>query len=130
MCWYTRLYVATLSFCSHAQVEDPEFGYLEPANLTPGKISLRLALTMITEHKNDSQENSAPVLAEKYNLDVETTYHVLEYFQHYNLRLPSAEMVLKDAHPWMKNKKLSGVQQQLDAAQNLLDSGGQGQKKS
>ena len=100
---------------------DPEFGYLEPVQITQGKIPLRLAVEMINAHKDDRKANSAPVLAEKYKLDLQTTHHILEYFQAFNLRLPKAEHLVTSPLPLLKDHAMREAQKRLDSAQKLID---------
>ena len=113
----------SIDFFDYHQVEDPEYGYLEPVVITEGKLSLRLALEMINLHKDDPKVNSASILAEKYNLDVQTTKNILEYFQPFNLILPKAEDVVKERNPipLLKSYNLRDAQKRLDNAQKLID---------
>ncbi|XP_067948998.1 protein NDUFAF4 homolog [Watersipora subatra] len=104
-----------------SQVVDPEYGYLEPLNPTPGKIPLRLAVEMLNQHKDDPKENSAIAMSDKYNLDLPTTHHILEYFQPYNLRLPSVDYIVEDSLPFFKEQTRKRAQRQLDSAQKAID---------
>lgn len=103
------------------KVNDPKFGYLEPVTIPEGRIPLRLALEMINSHKDDPEANSAKVLADKYKLDLETTHHILEYFQSFMLRLPQAEAVIGEPHRLLRDSRLRKAQKQLDAGQKIVD---------
>jgi len=76
---------------------------------------------MINSHKDDPEANSAKVLADKYKLDLETTHHILEYFQSFMLRLPQAEAVIGEPHRLLRDSRLRKAQKQLDAGQKIVD---------
>lgn len=104
------------------QVVDPEFGYLEPVHVAEGKIPLRLAIDLINAYKDDSEANSALVLSEKYKLDLQITYHILEHFTPFNLRLPKPEDVpAETALPLLKERSIKQTQKRLESAQKIID---------
>lgn len=91
---------------------DPEYGYLEPAVIPAGRIPLRLVVEMIYAHKDDPETNTAKVLSKTYNLDLETTFLILEYFQPFNLRLPKRDVdsdrLLSDGQSQHRRQRLLG----------------------
>lgn len=94
---------------------------MEPVTIARGRIPLRLAVEMINAHRDDCQANSAPILADKYKLDLQTTYHILEYFQPFNLRLPQAEDVAGSTVPMLQERNLKQTQKRLASAQKIID---------
>lgn len=76
---------------------------------------------MINSYKDDPEANSAQLLSQKYKLDIETTYNILEYFQPFNLLLPKAESTLGNQHPLLRERRLKEAQKRLASAQKLVD---------
>lgn len=75
---------------------------------------------MINNHKDDPEKNSAKVLSEQYNLDIDTTALILDYFQPYNLRLPKAEHMVRRTHPLLKDMKLRQAQKLLENTEKSI----------
>lgn len=55
------------------QVQDFEYGLMEPEVIPEGKITLRQALKFITDHQEDPRTNSADTIANSYKLDKTVT---------------------------------------------------------
>lgn len=49
-------------------VEPPEFGYMEPAKVTKGKLSMRQALILIGKHSEDPTVYTAELLAHEHTI--------------------------------------------------------------
>lgn len=127
-CTHTRMYsvrvfirAGSIISCWMLQVVDPEFGYMEPLIATSGRIPLRLAVEMINSHKDDPETSSAKNLADKYSLDLETTYLILEYFQPFNLKLPKAESLVGKPHALLKDRKLKQAQKLIAEAEQTMN---------
>jgi len=83
-----------------AKIIDPEFGYLEPEVIRPGRCSIRQAMEFLSDHANDPlATGSAESIAQRYKLDVHRVRHVLHYFLVFNVHLPKklADTVAKSS---------------------------------
>jgi hypothetical protein len=49
----------------------PEFGFLEPAQVAEGKVTLRQAFTFITDHQSDPKKWNKGAISQHYKLDAE-----------------------------------------------------------
>ena len=85
---------------------------------------------MLIEHKSDPQQWNAQNLAEKYKLDLETTYQIIEYFTPFNIKLPQAEQLVESTNPAIREYKRKHWQKQIEATQKLIDDSGYGAKKT
>ncbi|CAH1799140.1 unnamed protein product [Owenia fusiformis] len=72
-------------------VDDPEFGYLEPAIVPKGKTTIQKALVFISQHQEDPETHTASKIAEEQQLDIAEVERVLKYFQTYHLFTPPAK---------------------------------------
>ena len=68
---------------------DPEFGFLEPETIRPGRCTIRQALDFLTDHANDPTETgSVKSIAQRYKLDERRVQNVVRYFNVFNIHLP------------------------------------------
>jgi len=102
------------------QVVDPEYGYLEPLSIAPGKITLRQALDLLNSHKQDAETNTVEALAQKYSLDARTVSLIIEYFQPFNMMLPKPEHMTRRSHPLLKDYDMKSAQKLLDNVKDGL----------
>lgn len=70
-------------------VEDPEFGYFEPATIPIGRCSLRQALEFISQHDRHSKDYARDLIAKDFKLDKVVVSSVLKHFHMLLLQLPS-----------------------------------------
>ena len=69
-------------------MDDPEFGYLEPKVIRPGRCSIRQSLEFISQHIENPSNYTADKVAADYNLELQATKDVLKYFQTFQIQLP------------------------------------------
>lgn len=53
--------------------EEYEYGYLEPARVTPGRCTMRQALKFITDHQSEPEKWTVTRISEEYKLKPELT---------------------------------------------------------
>ena len=85
---------------NRGKVEDPEFGYLEPDIIPPGKASIRQALEFISSHQAQPEVYDAKTIAMDYKLESAQVQQVLKYFKAYEMYLPKA---LRESYPKLDN---------------------------
>lgn len=63
----------------------PDYGYIQPENVPPGKINLKNALQLISDYQVDKIKNNPQKLALDYKLEVEMINTVLKYYKTFDL---------------------------------------------
>ena len=71
-----------------SKVVDPEFGYLEPVTIPPGRCSLRQALEFISLHQTEPEIHTVDKIAQNYYLEMDKVDSILKYFHMYQLHIP------------------------------------------
>jgi hypothetical protein len=67
------------------------YGYEEPPNIRPGKISLRSALDILSKHEADPGVNKAEALAKEYSLDLVVVNDIVSHFRTLDVIMPTKE---------------------------------------
>ncbi|KAH8271334.1 hypothetical protein KR018_007165 [Drosophila ironensis] len=68
--------------------QDFEYGYKEPAHITPGRCTLRQALKFINDHQLEPETWTAKKIAEEYKLKEPHVDNILLYFKTFNMYIP------------------------------------------
>lgn len=74
-----------------SEVKAPTFGYAEPKMIPTGRISLRLALEMLSRHQAQPTVWTANKLSSEYDLDAANASRITKYFQVFELYMPQSE---------------------------------------
>ncbi|XP_002738494.1 NADH dehydrogenase [ubiquinone] 1 alpha subcomplex assembly factor 4-like [Saccoglossus kowalevskii] len=66
-----------------------------PREIPEGKLSVVMALELLSKHKRSPEKWPAERLAEDFNMDLETTKHIIQYFKVFKVHTigPSEDMV-------------------------------------
>ncbi|XP_076317040.1 NADH dehydrogenase [ubiquinone] 1 alpha subcomplex assembly factor 4 [Tachypleus tridentatus] len=68
--------------------DQPEYGFIEPATIPPGKIKIRQALEFITNHHSDPQQWTVDIIAKEHNMNKVDVEHIVKYFKTFYLYIP------------------------------------------
>lgn len=71
----------------HTPVE-PEFGFYEPEKIPLGRLSLRQALKIITDHQHEPGKWDAQTVANKYNISIKLSENILQYYKAFEVYIP------------------------------------------
>ncbi|XP_050394579.1 NADH dehydrogenase [ubiquinone] 1 alpha subcomplex assembly factor 4 [Patella vulgata] len=80
---YTRPFPA-----SRENPTTPEYGVQEPKIIPVGKVSIKQAIEIITNHRVSPTEHSSKTIAKQYKLQEPIVEQVLRHFQTLNMHIP------------------------------------------
>ncbi|GAB1608773.1 NADH dehydrogenase [ubiquinone] 1 alpha subcomplex assembly factor 4-like [Argonauta hians] len=67
---------------------EPEYGVVEPDQVTPGRVTISQALNLISDHQTNPKLHSAANIAQQYNLELYNTQQMLKHFQVFHMHFP------------------------------------------
>ncbi|KAJ6638137.1 Protein NDUFAF4 like [Pseudolycoriella hygida] len=70
------------------QVVDYEYGYLEPEKVAPGRVTLRQAMTFISNHSSEPETWTTQRISDEYKLKPNIVDSVLKHFYTFELYVP------------------------------------------
>lgn len=92
------------------RIQEYEFGHKDPENITPGKATLKQAITFISDYQNEPKKWPIPRICEEYKLKDEDVFNILQYFRAFKLHIndpkQKAKMVADPGR--IRSKLLSG----------------------
>ena len=91
----SKLPVRTIS------VKMPQFGVVEPKNVTRGKITLSRVVKVIEGRGKEPDDWTNTKIAEKYDMDEKNVEAIFEHFRPFHLHTPNQEKT-----PWYNRRKL------------------------
>lgn len=74
--------------------------------MTKGKVTLKQAINLISDHQSDPKKWPIPRICDTYNLKPEDVFNVLEYFNTFKVHVPDASKPNRSIAETDKIKKL------------------------
>ncbi|XP_013778788.1 protein NDUFAF4 homolog [Limulus polyphemus] len=68
--------------------DQPEYGFMEPTRIPPGKVKIRQALEFITNYNSDPQQWTVGIIAKEHNMNNTDVEHIVKYFKTFQLYIP------------------------------------------